>query len=451
MRLVQRSRRPAVLGILAAALLVTLAACGPAGTNSAATPTVPAGAVNNLCSQANAALNPDPSKDLTFVAHDAKGNAIANRSFVVGFYHNDGTYIGIFWGNTDAKGRYTIDVTKYSWLPSTPISAFIAVDGDATTPGLATACGNVDGPGTLTVSTGDAGLATVTLGPTSGGTATTTPYVFPAFTFHGQAREVSSLLAGATGTVRMLQGSYDLGLFTTFNGAAYLLYQPLTLSGSATVAPDVSTVPTAQLHASVQGPAGSQAMTHQGFTLFRADAGLDMHWGATSGLQDMYLTPGKYSVRGYGSLTDSQSVEWQYGFDDPSYFVKGGGMDLTQAGSTVTHVFGGALNASLGSDAASYAAGATVTLTPTIKDPAGDSLEYVTENPGSAATYVGPAVTVKDPNGKVVYTDTLTSNYPATFTLGSSAVTGTYTASFSWDLGPYQSAPLSASTTFQVQ
>lgn len=449
-RPVQRPFRPVLLSTLAAGLLVTLAACSPGATSPTTQPAAPSGAVQNVCSTANASLNPAPAKDLTIVALDASGHAIANQSIYAGFYKNDGTYLGLVFGTTDAHGAFAIDTTQHTWLANTPASAFIAVDGTATTPGLATACGNVDGAGTLTVSTGDAGLATVSVTPHSGGTATNTPFVVPAYTFHGKAREVTSLYAGDSRKVRMLDGSYDLGILTTLNSTAYLLYQPVTVSGATTESPDVATAPTTHLHTAIRD-AGGKSLTQYGFGMFRADAGLDMRWGMTSGYPDFYLTPGTYAVKGWGELTDSHGASWWYTFDGPHYGVPLSGLDLTHAGTTVDHPFGGALTASLSTDAASYAAGATVTLTPKVTDPSGDTLAVVTEQSSSTSKDVGPTVTVKDPGGTVVYTKALAGSASPSFTLASGAASGTYTASFTWNLGPYQSAAASATATFQVQ
>lgn len=442
--------RYGVLSTLSLTLLLLLAACGSSGSNSVATPLVPAGAVQNACSTANGSLNPDPSKDLAFVAQDAKGNAMANRSIIIGFYKNDGTYMGSVSGTTDKNGVFYVDTstTAYRWLAGVPASAFVAVDGDATTPGLATACGNVDGAGTFTVSTGDPGLADVTFSLHNGSSTTTVPYIFPAFVFHGEAREANALYAGATKQVMMLDGSYDLGMFTVSNGATYILYQPTTISGTTTVSTDVGTASTAQLHYTVTGATGSQVMTAQSVAIFREASNLDMRWGPITNLQDVYVSVGTYKARGSGSLTDSAGLKWDYDFTN---FSTPNSFDLTTAGGSLSHTFGGALTATLATDQASYAKGATVTLTPHAADPAGDLLTDVFEETSpSNGTYAHVNVTVKDPNGNIVYTNNLISMYATSFNLSSAAPTGTYTASLTWDIGPYQSAPLTASTTFQV-
>ena len=437
--------RYGILSTLSLTLVLVLAACGSSGSAPATTtPQIPTGAVQNVCSTANASLNPAPAKDLTFVAQDAKGNAMANRSITVGFYKNDGTYMGNAWGTTDANGVYSMDTSKLTWLAGVPASAFVAVDGNATTPGLATACGNVDGAGTFTVSTGDPGLAAVTFAPHDGSSPTTAPYVFPAFVFHGKAREVNSLYAGATKKVMMLEGNYDLGLFTVSSGATYVLYQLTTISGATTVSPDVGTAPTAHLHYTLTGATGGQVMTAQSITLFRAASNLDMYWGPNTNLQDVYVSPGTYWARAFGSLTDSGSLRWEYDFFTAANF------DLSTAGTSLSHTFGGALTGSLASDAASYAPGATVKLTPHVTDPAGDRLADVIEQTSPTISYAQASVTVKDPGGNVVYANNLSGMYATSFQLGSSAPAGTYTASLSWDVGPYQSGPVTASTTFQV-
>ena len=58
---------------------------------------------------------------------------------------------------------------------------------------------------------------------------------------------------------------------------------------------------------------------------------------------------------------------------------------------------------------------------------------------------------MRDPGGNVVYANSLDYSCPASFRLSGTDPTGTYTATLTWDVGPYRSTPLTATTTFQVQ
>ena len=57
---------------------------------------------------------------------------------------------------------------------------------------------------------------------------------------------------------------------------------------------------------------------------------------------------------------------------------------------------------------------------------------------------------IRDPQGTIVFDDTSDTLY-GSYALPNAAATGTYSAEFTWAIGPYRSTPLSASTTFDVQ
>ncbi|TVR97029.1 MAG: hypothetical protein EA416_00775, partial [Trueperaceae bacterium] len=132
-----------------------------------------------------------------------------------------------------------------------------------------------------------------------------------------------------------------------------------------------------------------------------------------------------------------------------------GQRDIAPAGGELVIALGGVVTAEIDTLEATYAPGARVWVTGSVRDASGNPLDVVhtvTRSPFRIMT-VRPMLVVTDALGEVVHEAevfrTLSATWGPEFTLADDAAPGAYTATFTWDTGAYQGA-LEATTTFEV-
>ena len=435
--------------------------------------------IAHSCSTANSGLNPDPTRYLAVVAEDGNGAPIVGVSVSVTLFDDHGSQVGSDIETTDSNGvALLLDNTVYGSVPQGTLSGTVGVGAGTTTPAIFTACGNIANPGTITVS--PAGLSDVTVNIHAGTTGATNVDAQPGLVYGGKARIGPALsLFSSPSQVKMLDGDYTLALRATIGSASYLLYPSVTVSGTTTLDVDTNTAHVVRVTYSASTASGA-TVTSTELMFINQDPWIDQFYMYALSSTDLNVEAGTYGVNGDLMAVDASSNIWDYSFELGSHAIAtGNAPDLSFGGPVITTV------ATLRS---SYAPGDQVVIQPRVLDGHGYKLDLAWNlgalvttglGHGRLVTYQGllgtrflatdqrgntvlasqavsantPIVTVKDPSGTVVYQTNQSDNTLSeqAFTLAGDAPTGTYDVAFSWDVGPYASAPLTANSTFTVQ
>lgn len=447
------------------------------GTNLCDRRTLSLPPVAHTCAAAPQSLNPDPASDLVVVVEDANGNPVQNAVVSLALLDAKGGMAYFNETGTDAQGvAVLLDTAVQTWVATGGYSAFVGTYLAGTVEPVLTACGGVQFPGsTVLVTPADPSLMGTTLNLTVDGATPTRTTIEAGYAWGDQyAMDAGDTLHQGTLTA-MLPGSYRLGLLAETATDAYLTYLDLSVNGPATIDHNVASAPTAEVDFAVHDAQGGSGVYTDHY-LYRQDPALLSPATEEVRADTVHLTPGDYQANAALGLADpANAATWRYTF-------RIGTAHYGPAGSRTTVSVGGALHATISASATYYLPGDRVYLAPHVLDGAGDDLVRVDIGPAvtsvqsrlvSPILHAAPApssttqgsttqaltdnqvtVTVTDPNGALVATLLDSVSLPGhqlAFTLSGSALPGTYTVSLSIGLGPYQSAPLTASTTFTVQ
>jgi len=441
------------------------------------------GNLNNICDQRSLAipafsnrctldnsLNPDPTRYLAVVVEDDSDQPVAGVSAGVTLLSPQGGSIYTGSATTDSQGvALVLDNTVQSWLQSGSYSAIVGAAAGGSTPAIVTDCGHASYPGTIVLHPGDPGLVDVALNVSDGGQSLTGTWAQAGFPWGPlKVFDVGLYLGGAS---RMLPGSYGLAVTAQTAGDASFVFGSMNVSSSgATVNEDVATATTSDLTLTVRDGGGA-AVPDYNLALFRQDPSLSQTSGNGVQVPTVHVTPGDYWAYTDLQIPDpgTAGTYWFYLFRSPA-------QHLGPAGSSQALDVGGALSASVASNDVSYAAGDTVTITPHVRDAAGNEMQdasynagtalrtmslqpFRTAQPPSAFTTQGLAsgqmtVTVTDPSGGTVFSSSPTTAYipnPVSFSLPAGAAPGTYTMTVQLNVGPYEPSTVTATGTFTVQ
>lgn len=437
------------------------------------------GVDTRACTVGDDSANPDPARYLAMVVTLADGTPVANAGVGLHLLGN-GRQADYESTHTDAAGVALMLDTQANSYP-TPGGTFLGVAevfGQGATPAgipfVVSACADVGYPSTVHLVVDAPNLVDQTFSARVGGAEVGALALYPGIDVGGTALFTAVRLGVPPLDVRMPSGPHPVlyvtgqGVYTPATPPAYVIRRTEAIDGTGTIAPDLDQEPHYTLDVAMD-PGAPAGMTLDSVVPFLNDPAARSFTADDLMVDQIAATPGTYDTNVWTTMKDGQGAAWSYSWSPASG-------DLTPAGGSGTLSIGGALSMSLKTPGTYYAAGDTVSLDPKVLDPHGNALDWVvnrgataarggarTSTPGRRTTAGSerplPSATgahgdmhlvVRDPQGTVVLDDTSGTLY-GSYTVPSGAPTGTYSATFTWDIGPYQSTPLSASTTFEVQ
>ncbi len=437
------------------------------------------GVDTRACTVGDDAKNPDPARYLAVVVTLADGTPVANAGVGLSLLSN-GAQTTAADGTTDANGVALMLDTQTDTWPN-PGGSYLGVAtayGAGATPAgvpfVVSACPDVGYPSTVHLVVDAPNLVDQTFSARVAGTEVGEVSVFPGITLDGAALFPAAWLGAPPFDVRMPAGPHPVlyatgvGLYTTATPPAYMIQRLESIDGTAVIRPDIDQEPRYTLDVGIDAnaPAG---MTLASLVSFLNGADARSFVGYDLTVDQLAVTPGSYDVTVWTQMKDTQGASWSYSWAPPIH-------DLTPAGGSGSVTVGGALSMTLETPGTLYAPGDIVNTAATVVDPHGNTLDWLVDRgtlpaqgvagpaPRLHSTAVGPQrlapsaagvhgdmhLVIRDPQGTIVFDDTSDTLY-GSYALPNAAATGTYSAEFTWAIGPYRSTPLSASTTFDVQ